>query len=181
MSMGNVRLAISPVMLGLLPVKLTSELFRTRTISLRPSNLISAEPSVMMLSKSSPSICMPLALSILNAAGDVMRIDARRFSNSSLLLPQVMRTGRVPYASQTKQRTMRPLPVPGIELRMTSIGAVLRKGRSNAVKIAPSMIALPALLSSNLYSANGSNRIRADATASACDGLSASSRIGVLS
>ena len=85
---------MSPVMVGLLPVKVMSELLRTRTVSLRPSRRMSADPSVIMLSTSSPSICMPLALSMLNAAGDLMSIEASRFSNSSLLPPYVIITGK---------------------------------------------------------------------------------------
>jgi hypothetical protein len=42
---------------------------------------------------------------------------------------------------------------------MTSIGAVLRNGRSNAVKIAPSIMAEPPVLRSNAYSEKGSSRI----------------------
>ena len=60
---------MSPVMIGLLPVNVMNERFRTFTILLYPSGRISAQPSVIMLSSRSPLICIPLALSILRTPG----------------------------------------------------------------------------------------------------------------
>ena len=144
MSIVSARLDISPVIIGLLPVKVMSERLRTLTVSLTPSGRIFALPSVRIASSRSPFSCIPLALSILSAPGACSSSAPSRFSNSSLLPPHVAMTGCVSNASRTKLRTIKPFPVPGIELRITNIGATARKGRSIAVKIAASSIARPA-------------------------------------
>ena len=71
---------MSPVMIGLLPVNVTKERVRTLMILLYPSGRISAHPSVIMLSRRSPLICIPLALSMLSTLG-----VCRRESGQALL------------------------------------------------------------------------------------------------